>query len=581
MRKFEIKENFLLDGEPIHVISGGIHYFRIVPQYWQDRLEKLKALGCNTVETYIPWNMHEPKKGKFCFEGMLDIVHFVKLAQDLGLYVILRPSPYICAEWDFGGMPAWLLAEDGMRFRTYYEPFINHVEDYYKELMKHLTPLQIDQGGPVIMMQVENEYGTYGNDKLYLESLRDMMIKYGVTVPLVTSDGPEKFALDAGTIDGVFPTANFGSDPAVRFPILEKYTNGGPLMCMEFWIGWFDHWGNSHRAVVPPENNKNCLDKMLELGHVNFYMFHGGTNFGFMNGANYFTELKADVTSYDYDAILHEDGKMGEKFYQYQEVISKYRNIPQVEFSTTIKQKAYGKLAVKEKINLNAVIDLISVPVESSYPQSMECLGQNHGYILYRGILKNEDKLEKIRLYEANDRAQVFINGEHVVTLMDRELLLEKEVGIRFEAGAQIDILVENMGRVNYGMYLERQRKGINQQIQINNCLHHNWQHYTLPLDNLEKLDFERDYEEGNPGFYQFILNVDEACDTYLDFTGWGKGVAFINGFNLGRFWEIGPQRRLYVPGPLLRLGENEIILFETEGITCDHITLEAEPDLG
>ena len=571
----------MLDGEPFHIISGGLHYFRVVSEYWQDRLEKLKALGCNTVETYLPWNMHEPSKGVFCFDGMLDIVRFVKLAQELDLYVILRPSPYICAEWDFGGMPAWLLAEDGMRFRTYYEPFLKHVDDYYQELMKHLTPLQIDRGGPVIMMQVENEYGTFGNDKKYLESLRDMMIKYGVTVPLVTSDGPETFALDVGTIDGVFPTANFGSDPASRFQVLEKYTNGGPLMCMEFWIGWFDHWGNSHHAVVPPANNKNCLDKMLELGHVNFYMFHGGTNFGFMNGANNFGDLKVDVTSYDYDAVLHEDGRIGDKFHTYQEVISKYRDIPEVQLSTLIKRKDYGEVVVKEKVSLDSVLDLISVPTSSPYPQSMECLGQSYGYILYRSVLRDQSKLEKIRLFEANDRAQVFINDEHVATLFDRELLEEKEIGMRLGSDAQIDILVENMGRVNYGMYLERQRKGINQQVQINSRLHHDWQHYPLPLDNLEKLDFGRSYEEGGPGFYRFAFEVDEIGDTYLDFTGWGKGVAFINGFNLGRFWEVGPQKRLYVPGPLLRMGENEVILFETEGKVADFIVLAAEPDLG
>jgi beta-galactosidase len=368
MRKFEIKDNFMLDGEPMHVISGGIHYFRVVPEYWRDRLEKLKALGCNTVETYLPWNMHEPKKGFFNFEGLLDVVRFVEIAQELGLYVILRPSPYICAEWDFGGMPAWLLAEDGMRFRVSYPPFVQHVEDFFRELIPRLTPLQIDQGGPVIMMQVENEYGSYANDKVYLERLRDMMIEFGVTVPLVTSDGPNYEMLDGGDIEGVHPTVNFGSNPAGNFPYLDKYTKG-PKMCMEYWIGWFDHWGNEQHITANLEQSTIDLEKMLEMGHVNFFMFHGGTNFGFMNGSNYSTHLQPDVTSYDYDAILSEEGKITEKYRIYQEVIRKYAEIPEVTFTTEIKQKAYGRLDVKEKVSLNAVLSLISKPVDSAYPQ--------------------------------------------------------------------------------------------------------------------------------------------------------------------------------------------------------------------
>jgi len=581
MGTFEIKENFMLNGEPMHVISGGLHYFRVVPEYWQDRLEKLKALGCNTVETYLPWNLHEPKKGRFNFEGILDVVQFVRTAEKLGLYVILRPSPYICAEWDFGGMPGWLLAEDGMRFRTYYEPFLKHIDDYFTELMKHLVPLQITHGGPVIMMQVENEYGSYANDKKYLAHMRDLMIRLGVTVPLITSDGPEYDMLDSGSIEGVYPTVNFGSNPTDNFKKLDPYVNGGPKMCMEYWIGWFDHWGNAQHMIADLEQSTRDLDKMLELGHVNIYMFHGGTNFGFMSGANYFETFKPHVTSYDYDAVITEDGQLTEKYRQYKEVIGKYIDIPEVEFSTNIKRKAYGKLEVKACVNLDAVLDLISTPVVTSYPQSMERLGQNHGYILYQTHFQTEEKLDKIRLYEAQDRAQIFFDDKPVATLLDQELWVEKEISVETTPGTKLDILVENMGRVNYGMKIERPRKGIDQFVQVNRHIHYGWTHYTLPLDNLEKLDFSRDYEAGLPSFYKFTFEVDEIGDTFLDFDGWGKGVAFINGFNLGRFWEVGPQRRLYIPGPLLKLGGNEIILFETEGKTRDYITLQSEPDLG
>lgn len=581
MGNFEIKDNFYLDGKPFQIISGAIHYFRIVPEYWKDRLEKLKAMGCNTVETYIPWNMHEPKKGEFHFEGMLDIERFIKTAQDLGLYVILRPSPYICAEWEFGGLPAWLLAEDGMKLRVSYPPFLKHVQDYYDVLLKKIVPYQINYGGPVILMQVENEYGYYANDREYLLAMKDKMQKGGVVVPLVTSDGPFEENLNGGHLEGALPTGNFGSKTEERFEVLKKYTDGGPLMCTEFWVGWFDHWGNGGHMTGNLEESVKDLDKMLELGHVNIYMFEGGTNFGFMNGSNYYDELTPDVTSYDYDALLTEDGQITEKYRRYRDVIAKYREIPEVTFTTEIKRKTYGTLQAKEKVSLFSVLDDLSAPVESSFPQSMEKLGQNYGYILYHSTLDTEEKLEKLRLWEANDRANIFVDQKPVTTLYDLELLKEKELDVTFERGADFDILMENMGRVNFGPRMEHQRKGIGQCVQVNGHMHNHWKQYTLPLDNIEKVDFSKEYKEGLPGFYRFTVDIDETADTFLDFEGWGKGCVFVNGFNIGRFWEIGPQKRLYIPAPLLKKGENEIIVFETEGKTRDTIVLKDEPDIG
>ena len=284
MGKFEIKDNFYLDSQPFKIISGAFHYFRTVPEYWKDRLEKLKAMGCNTVETYIPWNMHEPKKGEFKFDGILDVAAFVKEAEALGLYVILRPSPYICAEWEFGGLPAWLLAEDGMKLRTSYAPFLKHVKEYYNILLPKLIPLQITHGGPVILMQVENEYGYYATDTAYMQEMKKLMAEGGIDVPLVTSDGPYPESMNAGKLPGVLPTGNFGSKTEERFSLLSRYTDGGPLMCTEFWVGWFDHWGNGGHMRGNLEESVADLDKMLELGNVNIYMFEGGTNFGFMNG---------------------------------------------------------------------------------------------------------------------------------------------------------------------------------------------------------------------------------------------------------------------------------------------------------
>ena len=577
----EIKDCFYLDGAPLQIISGSIHYFRVVPAYWRDRLEKLKALGCNTVETYIPWNLHEPRKGEFRFDGIADVERFIRLAQELGLYVILRPSPYICAEWEWGGLPSWLLAEDGMHVRTSDPRFMAHVADYYKVLLPKLAPLQSHRGGPVIRMQVENEYGSYGNDKAYLRQLRQLILDGGIEVPLITSDGPGQDMLDGGTVEGAWPTCNFGSQAERQFQVLRDYAGEGPLMCTEFWIGWFDHWGNAAHATGDLERSSRDLDKLLELGNVNFYMFHGGTSFGFMNGSNYGEALMPDVTSYDYDAILTEDGQITEKYRRYQEIIRKYRDIPEVRLTTDVRRRDYGTLAVREKVGLFSALDQLSAPVESVRPQSMERLGQDYGYILYRTDLRTQEQIQRLRLLKANDRAQVFVDGIPAATLYDRELLEEASLDVSFRKGAQMDILVENMGRVNFGFRLEDQRKGIDQGVVINGKLHDHWLQYPLPLTDLSRLDFSGVWQPGLPGFYRFTWQVDEAADTFLDFQGWGKGCAFVNGFNIGRFWDAGPQRRLYIPAPLLKAGENEIILFETEGKTAETIALRDEPDLG
>lgn len=605
MGRFEIKDNFYLDGKPFRVISGSIHYFRVVPEYWRDRLEKLKAMGCNTVETYIAWNVHEPKKGVFEFEGRYDLVKFVRTAQELGLYVILRPSPYICAEWEFGGLPAWLLAEDGMRLRACHESFLKHVREYYDRLFPLITPLQITEGGPVILMQVENEYGYYGDDTRYMETMRDMMLERGVTVPLITSDGPFEESLSCGCIDGIHPTGNFGSRTKERFAVLAPYAKGGPLMCAEFWVGWFDHWGNGGHMHGNPESPQD-LDDMLGMGHVNIYMFEGGTNFGFMNGSNYYDELTPDVTSYDYDALLTEAGDFTGKYHKFQKVISKYAPIPKVEFTTEIKKRAYGKLTAVSQTGLLQNLENLSEPIVDNFPVCMEKCGQSYGYILYHSTLKHEQNIERIRLWGANDRANIFVDGRRVVNLYDRELDGEYDVlagavkkaqdvnaapadeeakpqnePVTFAKDAPIDILMENMGRVNFGPLMERQRKGIAECVQINGHIHYNWTMYPLPLDNIDRLDFDRDCTEGLPAFYRFELEVDEACDTFLELDGWGKGCVFLNGFNLGRYWEIGPQKRLYIPAPLLKSGKNEIVVFETEGKATGVIELKDEPDIG
>lgn len=579
--RFEIRDDFYLDGEKIKIISGGIHYFRIVPEYWRDRLEKLKALGCNTVETYIPWNLHEKEKGKFDFSGMLDIRRFVHMAQELGLWVILRPTPYICGEWEFGGFPWWLLAEDGMRLRCMYEPYLKHVHDYMEELFEVIGSLQITEGGPVLMMQVENEYGYYGDNGEYLVWLKQLMVDCGCSVPLFTSDGPFGDAFDCGKIEGVLQTGNFGSKGKEQFALMKQKIGAKPLMCMEFWVGWFDNWGVSCHQTGDLETHVRDLDEILSEGHVNIYMFIGGTNFGFMNGSNYYDVLTPDVTSYDYDALLTEDGQITPKYEAFREVIGKYTELPSVQFTTRIQRKAYGTLHVDRTAGLFGNLSRLARPVRNLHPLSMEKLGQGYGYILYESTLEKEGDIEKIRLFEANDRAKIFMDEKPLLTLYDRELLEEHTLEQPVRKGQKLSILMENMGRVNFGVAMEKQRKGIDRCVQINGHLHYDWDMYCLPMEDLAELSYEETLQEGQPGFYEFTFTAAELGDTFLDFAGWGKGCVFVNHINIGRFWEIGPQKRLYIPAPFLNKGENKILIFESEGKAPGVIRLCDEPGLG
>lgn len=578
---FEIKDKFYLDGKEIQIISGSIHYFRVVPGYWRDRLEKLVNIGCNAVETYIPWNFHEPEKGKFLWDGMHDVCRFIETAQELGLYVIIRPSPYICAEWEFGGLPAWLLKDKNMRLRCSYAPYLEAIDEYYSVLMPKLAPYQTDCGGNIIMMQIENEYGYYGNDKNYLRFLHDTMRKYGITVPFVTSDGPWSEAVfKSGMTDGALPTGNFGSSAQWQFSEMRRFIgNDKPLMCMEFWNGWFDAWGEEHHRTDPKKAALE-LDELLKRGSMNFYMFEGGTNFGFTAGRNNGAKT-ADVTSYDYDAPLTEDGQITEKYELFREVISKYRQFEQIPLSCDIKRKSYGKIKCSAKTDLFSALNDISGAVFSAYPLSFEELDCFYGYVLYRLKMPENERISNIKLDKAADRVQAYLDGVHLFTAYNETIWDKHELDTE-NPGGILDFLVENVGRENFGKGLEDQRKGIFGGVEINEHRHFGFEMFALPLNEtqLSRLDFSRGYKSGVPAFYKFEFDVSETADTFADMSGFGKGVVFINGFNLGRFWETGPQKRLYLPAPLLKIGHNEIIIFETEGKACDEITLCDEPAL-
>lgn len=581
MTNFEIKDDFYLNEKPFKVISGAIHYFRVVPEYWRDRLEKLRLMGCNTVETYVAWNKHEPHEGQYDFTGGNDLRQFIQIAQEVGLYVILRPAPYICAEWEFGGLPYWLLKDPQLKLRFNYEPFMAKIDRYFDQLLPQVTDLQITHGGPIIMMQVENEYGGYANDKTYMRRMAQMMIDKGVEVPLVTSDGPWHDMLDNGSIpEMALPTINCGSKIKEWFQRLREFHGEKkPLMVMEFWIGWFDAWGDEAHHTTSTEDAVKELKDILAEGSVNIYMFHGGTNFGFTSGANYYEKLAPDVTSYDYDALLTEWGDITPKYEAFKEVISQYAEIPEFALSTKIVKKAYGEVKPAAQVSLFATLADLAQPVHAPYPLTMEEMDQGTGYIFYRSDIGKARQIEDFRLITCMDRANIFVNDQLLMTQYDQEIGVKQEFQLTASEN-QLGILVENMGRVNYSVKMNHQHKGIQDGVIINGAFQSEWDMYSLPMDNLDQVDFTKTYTAGQPSFSRFDLEITETGDTFVELPGWGKGFVTVNGFNIGRFWELGPQKRLYIPAPVLKEGTNEIIVFESDGKVGESIVFYDESSL-
>lgn len=562
---FKIVDNkFIKDGEEIKIISGAVHYFRNMPDTWRDIFKKMRAMGLNCVETYCAWNMHEKKIGEFDFSGNLDIKTFIKTANEEGLMAIVRPGPYICAEWEFGGLPWWLQTMDDMEIRCSNPVYMKHFENYLSHLFDEIRDLLFTNGGPIIMLQCENEYGYYGDDKEYLNSLYKIYRKHGIDVPLFTSDGTSEENLLDGTIEGCLATLNFGSRVEENFRAHDKLFPNSPKMCMEMWNGWFDAWGDSYHHTTSAENYAQVVDDMLNRGSLNMYMFIGGTNFGFTSGANHYEKFTPDVTSYDYDAMLTECGDITPKYMAVREVIQKHTKGELPPVPENRKKLGYGKVALTQSGGFFDNFEVLSSPIFSNVPKCMEHYGQGYGYIAYTTKLNRDYVNATLTFAEIGDRAQVYVNRElcGIVYVNDDAL----RTTINAKKGDTLTILVENMGRANFGPKMMR-KKGIPGRLLIgNNIIHFGWQVYPLPMTNLDKVSYGKAFDEPT-GFYKGNFTVNELADTFIYLDNFKKGFVTINGFNLGRYWEIGPQKSLYVPASILKKGENEIVVFESDGL--------------
>ncbi len=579
----EIKnKKFYMDGEEFHIYSGAMHYFRIPEEYWQDRLLKLKAAGLNTVETYVPWNWHEPKKGQFNFDGMLNIEKFVKLAGDLGLYVIVRPGPYICAEWDFGGLPAWLLKDKNIRLRCWDKAYISAVESFFKELLPRLVPYQLTKGGKIIAMQVENEYGSFGRDKKYLYWLRDLMKNLGVDVQLFTSDGEDRYFFSGGGIPEDFMVANFGGYNENRFNDLKLIQPDKPLMCGEHWCGWFDQWGAKHHNDNAEESLGRSLDGFFkEDANFNLYMFHGGTNFGFSSGANYYDRYCPTTTSYDYGAPLNEYGGYTDKYFILRERMKKQLGKELPELPKDSETTAYGKVKFTEFADLKDVYKKFALHKKSHIPHYMEHYGQNSGLILYSTVVKGFYGKTELNAFGVHDIAYIYINGE-LKHIYDRTKLKGKELYEEsfsvdipaFDGEVKIDILVQALGRINYARRIY-DRKGLDE-IYLGGQAIVDWDVYCMELDCAPELKYSAEHSDF-PCFMKGSFKTENKIDTFVDMRGFTNAIVYVNGFNLGRFLKRGPQYTLYLPAPILK-DENEIIVLELEGTKKKEITLTDKP---
>ena len=605
MSTFEIgPEDFLLDGERMQVVSGALHYFRVHPDLWADRIHKARLMGLNTIETYVPWNFHAPEPGVFDLDGRRDLGRFLDLVAAEGLHAIVRPGPYICAEWDGGGLPAWLLADPSVGVRRHEPAFLDAIGKYYASLLPLVAERQATRGGPVLMVQVENEYGAYGDAPLperqkYLRALVDLVRAQGVEVPLFTCDQANDEMLERGGLPELHKMATFGSRTTERFEVLRRHQPTGPLMCMEFWNGWFDSWGLEHH-LAPAEANAADLDDLLTAGgSVNLYMFHGGTNFGLTSGANDKGIYRPIATSYDYDAPLAEDGTPTAKYWAMRDVIA--RHLP-VEPAEELGRGAAAAPVLDVELTAHVTLPdalpglLREEPRAFTHVPSTDDLELWSGFAVYRTHIRADDAV--LSVGEVRDRAVVLVDGEQVGVL-DRGSHTFV-VALPARAG-ELTLLVEDQGRVNYGPRIG-EPKGIIGPVRTAVRTLDEWQAAALRVEDApELLRAALDVADGGgagsgvapaaggvaaggaaaAGLYRGRFDSLAGADHFLRLDGWTKGLAWVNGELLGRYWSLGPTHTLYVPGPLVRESGNELVLLELHGAAGGRASFVATPDLG
>ncbi len=567
-------DRFLLDGKPYVIRAGEMHYPRIPRAEWHARLQLARAMGLNTITTYAFWNVNEPEPGKFDFSGNRDIAAFIRAAHDEGLNVILRPGPYVCAEWDFGGLPAWLLRTRGINVRGDDPRFLAASAAWFKRLHQEVGPLLSSRGGPILMVQVENEYGSVGHpDRDYLRAIEKQIRDAGFDVPLFTSNGPELEKLEGGTLPGVLSVINFdgtAEDAKHAFAVADGFRRGEPRMVGEYWDGWFDSWGQPHHTR-DASTAVSAVGWFLDHGiSFNLYMFDGGSN-GSMNGANVMAPLPyvPQTTSYDYDAPVDEAGRPTAKFHVLRTLIATHlphgESLPPVPaVPPTI---AIPRFTLDESVSLLDALPQLAKPLDSQLPRNMEAYGQNYGFILYR---KRFDHAVhgKLVVGGARDYAIAMVNGKPVGTL-DRRLSQSELPAIDVPAGGTLDLLLEHMGRINYADAFRDGYEGITDGVTLAGQELTGWRVYLLPLDDLSKLSFGHDAAASGPVFRRGHFDLTRTGGTFLDLRGWGKGRAWVNGHELGRYWRIGPQQSLFVPASWLRVGRNEVIVLEEESVAA------------
>jgi len=553
--------DFLLDGRRFQIRCGEIHAARVPMEYWRQRLKLAKAMGLNTVCAYLFWNLHEPKPGEYVWTGQADDAEFCRIAQEEGLWVILRPGPYACAEWEMGGTPWWLLKYDDIKLRTRDPHYINAVKSYLKEVGRVLGPLQITQGGPIIMAQVENEYGFFGNDAAYMEDIRRALLDAGLEVPLFACNPPDM--MKNGLLTNLFQAGNFGGDVVNNFAKVRRIQPTGPLFCSEFYPGWFDTWGQPHH-LGNAENYLPNLKRMLDMGaSFSIYMAHGGTTFGLWSGCD--RPFKPDTASYDYDAPISEAGWPTAKFFQTRELFAKYllpgETLPPVPFTNPV--ITFAPVTLTEAA---PVFDNLPTAVKDKTPGSMEAYSQGYGCILYRTTVP-AGEAATLQAAAIHDFGYIFLDGKRV-GILDRRNASAKIVLPERKVRAQLDILVEPMGRINFAPEMA-DRKGLIAPVKLDGNILEGWEIYRLPLDArmLANLKFTNAAPAAHmPAFWRGAFMLKKAGDTFLDLRGWGKGDLWVNGHCLGRYWNIGPTQTAYAPGCWLHAGENEIIIFDTIG---------------